>query len=166
MRRLSWTSSTYLGRSHFDKVKANSHGTVQEVDLLTNQANVTEFFQYIVSSGSGFSEILRGYRGRKKVSPVRRIVVLSLSFQLLVRHEQVINVIPPVGKSSLTSNTEQLIRLPIEASMLRPDCVLGSLDYSHEFSEHQGRIYVVKCYNRSCISHCFSPKTRVKVCGR
>ena len=36
--------------------KANFHGIVQEVHLLTGRADFPEFLQYVVSSGSGFSE--------------------------------------------------------------------------------------------------------------
>lgn len=72
--------------------------------------------------------------------PVCCIIILPLSPQLCVCHEQVVNVIPLVGKGSLTSVTEQLVSLPIEASVLRSDCVLRSLDDSHEFPEHQCRI--------------------------
>jgi hypothetical protein len=56
IKRLSWTSSTYLEERWFYGGNTRSRGIVQEVDFLTGQANVTEFFQYVVSSGNGFSE--------------------------------------------------------------------------------------------------------------
>ena len=80
-----------------------SRGTIQEVHLLTNRADFTEFFQYVLSSGSGLN---RMEAGMGKMSPVCCIVVLSLALQLSVCHKQVINVIPPMGKGSLTSDAE------------------------------------------------------------
>ena len=34
-----------------------SRGTIQEVHLLTNRADFTEFFQYVLSSGSGLNKV-------------------------------------------------------------------------------------------------------------
>ena len=144
--------------------KSNTHEIAQEIHLPTGQADLTEFFRYVVSPGRGFSKLAAdGGKGR---SPVCCIVVLSLSFQLCVRHVQVIDIIPLMRKGSLTSSAEQLVRFPVEASLFRPDCILGPLDNSHEFSKHQGRIWVANCHDRSCVSQHFSPKAWFKVCGR
>jgi len=82
----------------------------------------------------------RGQHREQEISPVCCIVVLSLSFQLCVRHEQVINVIPLMGKSPLTSNAECLVGFTVKAPMLCPNRILRSLDHSHKFPKHQGRI--------------------------
>ena len=104
IRRLSWTSSTYLERGQFNRGKADSRGNAQVVHLLTNHPDITEIFQYPMSPDSGFSEM--NVTQREEISPVCYIVVLSLSFQPCVRNKQIVNLIPSKGKGSLTPNTE------------------------------------------------------------
>jgi len=63
--------------------RASSYGIIQEVHLLTTQANVAEFFQYEVSSGSGFSKMEAnaggGYiTGRLRRSPPVVVSVLCM----------------------------------------------------------------------------------------
>ena len=94
------------------------------------------------------------------------IVVLPFSFQFCIRLKQFVNIISLVGEGSLTPNTERLLRFPIKAPVFRPDCILRSFDYSHEFPEYQSRIWAGICHNVSCMGRCFLPKARVRVCGR
>jgi hypothetical protein len=129
----------YLRRAELYDGNTEHCRIVQEVDFLTGQADITEFFQYVMSSRNGFSETEVNAREEQK-SPVGCIIVLSFSFQLRVRHKQVVDVIPLMGKCSLISNAERLVRFPIKASIFCPDRVFGSFDYSHEFPKHQGRI--------------------------
>ena len=78
MRRLSWTSSTYLGQGQFYSGKTSSRGLVQEVHLLTSQANITEFFQYVVSSENGFSE-MGATTGERYTGLLHRSLVVVVS---------------------------------------------------------------------------------------
>ena len=90
--------------------------------------------------------------------PVCRIVVLP-SFQLRVCGKKIVNVIPLVGERCLTSNAEQSIGLAIKAPIFSADCILGSLDHSHEFPEGQRRIWITNHYNWS--HEAISPHLRI-----
>jgi len=62
---------------------AGSYGIIQEVHLLTAQANIAESFQYEVSSGSGFSKMEANAReeditGRLRRSPPAIVSVLCM----------------------------------------------------------------------------------------
>jgi len=58
---------------------------VQKIDLLTSQADVAEFLQYVVGSRSGFSKMETNRGG--EISPICCIVVLSLLFPFCICHE-------------------------------------------------------------------------------
>ena len=59
--------------------RASSHGTIQEVHLLTAQANIAKFFQYVMSSGSGFSKMEADVGEGDVTGLLRRSLVVVVS---------------------------------------------------------------------------------------
>lgn len=113
-------------------------GIVQKIHFLTDLTAAVKSPQYRMSSGGKISEMIGGIWG--EMSPVCCVIILSLSSQLVICYEKVIDIVSFIGECGLASGTEQLVGLPIEASALDPDCIFRSLDHAHKFPKYQGGI--------------------------
>jgi len=89
----------YVPRMRSALEKANCHGTAQEVHLLTGRTDFTEFLQYVMSPGSGFSERKANAGGRDITGLPRRSVAVVVSTLCTPRTDHKYH--PAYGKRSL-----------------------------------------------------------------